>query len=366
MEPITPQPHCLPMVNAIFRTIAVASGALFLTCAVAEAGVKEDLNRAMRQFDRDVCRTFDLKGCKSAPSKRQKSAPATRKTKAAPKPNVSPPPREKTARVPIPRQKPQVPASAAADPAIPASDSIIPIPRAKPIMPAEVMEHENNPPPAGTYEKEKRGGAEIAVVTPARPSSQSVAPPAAAVDPDCHQRLAHLGVTFAPSPIAANASRCTLSDPVKLSSVTVDGSKIEFPDQPTLNCPFAEAFARWIADKAEATVRREARSGLSLLYTGPGYQCRGRNGDGSAKLSEHGFGNAVDITFFKLQDGRTFQVADALNPVSPAYATLKSMRFTACERFSTVLGPGTNAAHANHFHFDNGSHGKTGTYRICE
>jgi hypothetical protein len=31
-----------------------------------------------------------------------------------------------------------------------------------------------------------------------------------------------------------------------------------------------------------------------------------------------------------------------------------------------VLGPGSNAAHESHFHFDLGKHGNSGNYRICE
>lgn len=224
------------------------------------------------------------------------------------------------------------------------------MPRAKPIIPA------NKP----------AGKSRDTTVIPNKPVHDIIAAPSAPADPDCQQRLSQLAVTFTPQPTLASAGKCTLTDPVRLTSVAVDGGKITFPDQPVLNCAYAEILVKWITEKAEPIIQREAQSGLSALYTGPGYECRGRNGDGSAKLSEHGYGNAVDITQFKLKDGHTFHVADALNPVSPAYATLRSMRFTACERFSTVLGPGTNAAHASHFHFDNGRHGKTGTYRICE
>jgi Extensin-like protein C-terminus len=46
--------------------------------------------------------------------------------------------------------------------------------------------------------------------------------------------------------------------------------------------------------------------------------------------------------------------------------SLRELRSSACGYFTTVLGPGTNAAHASHFHFDRGSHGKSGTNHICE
>jgi hypothetical protein len=45
---------------------------------------------------------------------------------------------------------------------------------------------------------------------------------------------------------------------------------------------------------------------------------------------------------------------------------IRTLRTTACGYFTTILGPGSNASHADHLHFDLGLHGKTGNYRICE
>ena len=148
--------------------------------------------------------------------------------------------------------------------------------------------------------------------------------------------------------------------------MAADGRRITFPDRPILNCAFAARFAGWLKESGASIVLAQAKSPIDQLYTGPGYQCRGRNGDISGKISEHGFGNAVDITFFRLADKRVFQVEDALTPTSPAYATLSGLRGSACGYFTTVLGPGANTAHAKHFHFDLGKHGKSDKYRICE
>jgi hypothetical protein len=43
-----------------------------------------------------------------------------------------------------------------------------------------------------------------------------------------------------------------------------------------------------------------------------------------------------------------------------------AFRTAACGYFTTVLGPGANAAHASHFHFDLAMRGKNGDHRICE
>jgi hypothetical protein len=42
------------------------------------------------------------------------------------------------------------------------------------------------------------------------------------------------------------------------------------------------------------------------------------------------------------------------------------MRTAACGWFTTVLGPGSDAFHANHMHLDIEKHGPSGSYRICE
>ena len=173
-------------------------------------------------------------------------------------------------------------------------------------------------------------------------------------------------MTFVTPSTSVSAGRCNVEDAVQISSLDAGGDTIAFPDGPVLNCSFALHFGKWLKTEGAPIVKRTANSELSKFYTGPGYECRGRNGDGTSKISEHGYGNAVDVTFFKLKDGRTFQVKDALDPMSPAYQTLAGLRASGCTYFTTVLGPGTNAAHAEHFHFDMGRHGKSGTYKICE
>ena len=138
-----------------------------------------------------------------------------------------------------------------------------------------------------------------------------------------------------------------------------------FPDKPLLNCVFAMRLASWLKEEGGPAARTSG-STLAKFHTGPGYECRGRNGDNSGKISEHGLGNAVDITAIGLGDGRMLNVASTPDASSPASAPLAAMRKSACRYFTTVLGPGSNAAHASHLHFDLGKHGKTGTYRICQ
>ena len=176
----------------------------------------------------------------------------------------------------------------------------------------------------------------------------------------CVAALRALRVEFsrAAEPAAATGG-CRVQNPVTLTSAITTRGRISFPEAPLLSCRFARQFVTWVnaADGIAA---------LSKVWTGPGFQCRGRNGDQSAKLSEHAFGDAVDVTTLATADGRSIAIADAASPSARDYATLKLLRSSACNFFTTVLGPGANSAHATHFHFDLAQHGHSKDYRICE
>jgi hypothetical protein len=109
-------------------------------------------------------------------------------------------------------------------------------------------------------------------------------------------------------------------------------------------------------------------SELAIVETGSGYECRTRKGDASAqaKTSEHATGNAVDIMALGLTDKRQIAISVVADQNNPDHRLLMALRLTACGYFTTVLGPGANAAHANHYHLDLGVHGTSGNYRICE
>src|SRR5690606_14136026 len=93
------------------------------------------------------------------------------------------------------------------------------------------------------------------------------------------------------------------------------------------------------------------------------YGCRPRNNVRGAKLSEHSFGNALDIGAFRLADGREIKVKrDWRNGPPEAQAFLREAHATACRYFTAVLGPGSDRHHEDHFHLDLARHGKSGTF----
>ncbi len=76
------------------------------------------------------------------------------------------------------------------------------------------------------------------------------------------------------------------------------------------------------------------------------------NGAGGHGISEHAFGNALDIAGFTLADGRKISVQHGWHGTPEEQGFLHDVQLYACETFVTVLAPGYNAAHYNHIHVD--------------
>lgn len=83
-----------------------------------------------------------------------------------------------------------------------------------------------------------------------------------------------------------------------------------------------------------------------------------------AKTSAHGQGIAINVFAVVLAERHRVAVVRQADTREEAY--LRAARRAACGWFTTVLGPGSDAAHADHLHLDALRHGTSGDYRICE
>jgi hypothetical protein len=202
----------------------------------------------------------------------------------------------------------------------------------------------------------------VAVPRPALPLPEREAIPRG---DDCRAELLKRQVEFTVPEHVAATGQCAVANPVLVKSVTTPGGKVKLPEEPLLNCAFARQFTTWLSDIAASVVSEMAPARLHSLSTGPGYECRTRNGDSSGKISEHAFGNAIDISGITLVNRIRIEIPDVADPAAVHHRLLMALRLSACGYFTTVLGPGFNAAHASHYHFDLGQHGKSGNYRIC-
>jgi hypothetical protein len=154
---------------------------------------------------------------------------------------------------------------------------------------------------------------------------------------------------------------------LKLKSVALSSrtkARVLLPDEPTLSCSFSERLGHWIRDLAAPLIAGKLAAELKAVRTGPGYECRNRNHANEGKISAHAFGMAIDITSFELADGRILAIGTKGD--QQEQSAVGALRVAACSWFTTVLGPETDAAHANHLHIDMMQHGTSDRYRICQ
>jgi hypothetical protein len=166
-------------------------------------------------------------------------------------------------------------------------------------------------------------------------------------------------VAFSPLPPLAGPGGCGAPDVVRLDAVVLaDHTRVAFLPPPTLRCSMAAAIGDWVREDI-APAAAELGAPLRSIENYDSYDCRGQNRIKGARLSEHGKANALDIRSLKLADGRSFRLVD----VAVARAFRERIRRSACARFMTVLGPGSDGYHEEHVHVDLAE--RNGDYRIC-
>ncbi len=120
----------------------------------------------------------------------------------------------------------------------------------------------------------------------------------------------------------------------------------------TLACPIVSALDRWFADSVQPAAQRWFGTRVAEIKQISAYSCRGMNGNSRARISEHAFGNALDIASFTLADGRVVTVKNGWKGMPEEQGFLRDIQAAACQQFNTVLAPGSNIYHYDHIHVD--------------
>ncbi len=120
----------------------------------------------------------------------------------------------------------------------------------------------------------------------------------------------------------------------------------------TLACPLVSALDRWVSEGVQPAAMRWFGAQVAEIKQISAYSCRSMVGAGTSHISEHAFGNAIDIAGFILADGRKITVQDGWHGTPEEQGFLHDVQLFACDTFSTVLSPGYNAEHYNHIHVD--------------
>jgi hypothetical protein len=175
----------------------------------------------------------------------------------------------------------------------------------------------------------------------------------------CQGRLEKIA-EFQPLPVIAGPGECGAVDAVLLQSVILSAqTRVAVVPPATLRCTMAEAVATWLRQDVAPTALKLG-SAIRQLENFDSYDCRGRNRIAGATLSEHGRANALDVRGFKLADGRVIELTD----VNVVKNWREALRASACARFDTVLGPGSDGYHEAHIHLDLAA--RRGGYKICQ
>lgn len=249
-----------------------------------------------------------------------------------------------------------VPAPAQTGPGAP---SAAPIPPPRPVLPGD-------PEPAPAAE------AGETPAPPPRPSNLDAAlvpagqrPPAAderppeADDGPCLARLKELAIQFEVLPPLSEGA-CGATRPLKLIRLADD---VAISPPATTVCAMAEAIAQWSRTVVVPEAKRLMQARPKAIAIGTSYQCRTRNHVPGAKLSEHAFANAVDVSGIQFHDRASVTIGTtAADTPEGRYAL--AIQSGACASFNTVLGPGSDVEHGNHLHVD--LRGRRNGYRICQ
>jgi hypothetical protein len=179
-------------------------------------------------------------------------------------------------------------------------------------------------------------------------------------DPDaCFAVLEAAGVAFQKLPVIGSGS-CLADQRTDIS---------RWPTQPDAallrgvapTCAVGAGLLLWQRDVVQPMAMRHLGRRVERIEHYGSYSCRNIRGGNSP--SEHSTGNAIDISAFVLSDGRRVTLLDHWDSPDGRSAFLRSVRDGGCTYFATVLSPDYNAAHRDHFHFDQAQ--RAGGWGVC-
>lgn len=157
---------------------------------------------------------------------------------------------------------------------------------------------------------------------------------------------------------------CGVWYPLKVSAGL--SGYVGFSTSATLNCPVTSALDGWLYHVVEPAAARTYGAYVREIQVLSSYSCRTRNSKAYGKASEHSFGNAIDISAFKLSDGRTVTVEHGWSGSPQDRVFLREVHSGACKTFTTVIGPNGDRQHRDHFHLDLARHNADNSYRYCK
>ena len=173
--------------------------------------------------------------------------------------------------------------------------------------------------------------------------------------PACFATLDSAGVAYTRLEQSPPGRKCGFYD-----ALTLDRSAVPYSASLQMTCPLTAALAVWERQVLLPAAERHLGAPVSRIETYGSYSCRRKYNRMSGDFSEHATANAIDISGFRLADGRVVSLSRDWDKGTPEAAFLADLRAGACKIFSVVLSPDYNAAHKDHFHLDMSKGGACG------
>jgi hypothetical protein len=197
-----------------------------------------------------------------------------------------------------------------------------------------------------------------------KPDASPPPPPLMAEDPDelkaCLADLQSMGTKFTAVDRIDDGDGCGIEKPFDIAEV-LPGIKT---GNATMRCKTAQSLAHWLKDTVKPAMNI-AMPGRHIVGITPGstYACRLRNNASTGKISEHAHGNAFDVAAFTFDNGEKMELTPRQEDSTMEGAFQRTITAGACLHFTTVLSPGSDAAHETHLHLDVIE--RKGGYRYC-
>jgi hypothetical protein len=163
----------------------------------------------------------------------------------------------------------------------------------------------------------------------------------------CRAGLDAVGVKYSVAPSKVDSNGCGY-----VNAVTLKSSRDTNGDPMVMTCETAARFYLWQIQVVAPAAEKYLGSPVEDVVSLGTFSCR--NVAGTEKRSKHGSAQAIDVSGFRLADGRFVSVLHDYFDEGPEGEFLRTIHDGACGVFDVTLGPNYNADHANHFHIDTG------------
>jgi hypothetical protein len=195
--------------------------------------------------------------------------------------------------------------------------------------------------------------------SPAKPEAAAPPPPPdpapVAETPEdlaiCLKDLKAIGADFSEEQTIDGEFGCGIAHPVTIRRILPE---VALEPEATLRCETALSLARMTRDLLIPAAARAFpdKPKLSAISQASGYVCRNRNSANDGKISEHAYGNALDIAGLSFGNEKMPVMIARQDDGTAEAAFKRAFNALACLYFTTVLSPGSDATHQDHMHLD--------------